>query len=184
MTFNYIDYKLSSTGDIMDYEIIFTSKRIFFVKLSKSLINDYLTMVNDNEVQKYISYQKRTFSLNEEIEWIDNKLKEKAIIFSMLEKKTNDFIGNIEIMNIKDNRGELGIAITPNKQNQHFGQEAIIKIIDYAFNTLNLNEIELNVFNYNHRGIKCYEKVGFVIDGQGKTKDDIHMVIKRENYEV
>lgn len=163
----------------MKYEIIFESERIYFVKLTTELVEEYLKMVNDIEVQKYISHNRKTFELNSEIEWVKNKLKDEAIIFSMIEKETNDFIGNIEIMHIKNKIGEIGIAITPLKQNKHFGQEAITKLIDYAINVLKLEGLDLNVYNFNPRGIKCYEKVGFVIDGKGKTDDDIHMSLKK-----
>lgn len=163
----------------MKYEIIFKSNRINFVKLTQKLVHDYLNMINDIEVQKFISHKRKTHSLEEELEWIKSKLGENAIIFSMIEKKTNEFIGNIEIMEINNNIGEIGIAITRKKQDKNFGQEAIKRLIEYAFSELNLNGLELNVYNSNPRGIKCYEKVGFVIDGQGKTKEDIHMSLKR-----
>ena len=163
----------------MNYEIIFESERINFVKLTEKLVQDYLDMVNDIEVQKYISHNRKTYELNEELEWIKSKLEENAIIFSMIEKESNEFIGNIEIMEIKDNVGEMGIAITPKKQDKHYGQESIKRFIEYAFNDLNLDGLELNVYNFNLRGIRCYEKVGFIKDGQGKTEEDIHMSIKK-----
>ena len=37
----------------MDYEILFESERIYFIKLTEKLVNEYLDMVNDIEVQKY-----------------------------------------------------------------------------------------------------------------------------------
>ena len=163
----------------MKYEIVFESDRINFIKLSQKLVYDYLDMVNDIEVQKFISHKRKTYDLDGEIKWIESKLEENAIIFSMIEKETNEFIGNIEIMGINNNIGEIGIAITPKKQDKHFGQEAIKRLIEYAFSELNLDGLELNVYDFNPRGIKCYEKVGFVIDGQGKTEEDIHMSIKR-----
>ncbi len=163
----------------MEYEIIFESNRIKFIKLSKKLVNDYLDMVNDVEVQRFISHKRKIYSLDGELEWIKSKLEENAIIFSMIEKQTNEFIGNIEIMKINNNIGEVGIAITRKKQNKHFGQEAIKRLIEYSFSELNLDGLELNVYDFNSRGINCYEKVGFVIDGQGKTKEDIHMLLKR-----
>lgn len=163
----------------MKYKIIFESNRINFVKLSQKLVRDYLDMVNDIEVQKFISHKRKTYDLDGELEWIKSKLEENAIIFSMIEKETNEFIGNIEIMEINNNIGKIGIAITSKKQDKNFGQEAIKRLIEYAFSELNLDGLELNVYNFNHRGIKCYEKVGFVIDGQGKTKEEIHMSIKR-----
>lgn len=157
------------------FEIIFETERIYFVRISEELVQEYLTMVNDIEVQKYISHERKVYTLEQELEWVKNKLKENAVIFSMIEKKTGNYIGNIEIMNINNNVGELGIAITPKQQDKHFGQEAIKAFIDYAFNKLNLDELELNVYNFNPRAIHCYEKVGFEKVGQGKTKEDIHM---------
>lgn len=154
----------------MKHEIIFESDRIDFVKLSEKLVDDYLDMVNDIEVQRFISHERKVYSLDGELEWIKSKLEENAIIFSMIEKQTNEFIGNIEIMKINNNIGEVGIAITRKKQDKHFGQEAIKRLIEYSFNELNLNGLELNVYDFNPRGIKCYEKVGFIIDGQGKSK--------------
>ena len=165
----------------MNYEVIFASDRIHFVKLSEDLVNDYLNMVNDTEVQKYISRNRKTYELDGEMEWIKSKLKENSIIFSMIEKETNKFIGNIEIMRINNNIGEMGIAITPNQQNKHFGQEAIKRFIEYSFEDLGLDGLELNVFNFNPRGIRCYEKVGFIKDGHGKTDDEIHMIISKRN---
>lgn len=163
----------------MKYEIVFESDRIYFVKLSKKLVYNYLEMANDFEVQKYISHKVKKYELDAELEWIKSKLETNAIIFSMIEKETNDFIGNIEIMEINNNIGEIGIAITSKKQDNHFGQESIKRLIEYAFNELKLDGLELNVYNFNQKGIKCYEKTGFAIDGQGKTKEDIHMTIKK-----
>lgn len=163
----------------MDYEIIFESDRIYFIKLTEKLVNNYLEMVNDIEVQKYISHKRKTYTLEGEIEWIKEKINENATIYSMIEKETNEFIGNIEIMEINNNIGEIGIAITPKKQDKHYGQEAIKRLIDYSFEQLGLDGLELNVYDFNLRGIKCYEKVGFVKDGVGKTEEDIHMIIKK-----
>ena len=163
----------------MDYEIVFESDRIYFVKLTEKLVNDYLEMVNDIEVQKYISHNRKTIALEDEIEWIKKKINENAIVYSMIEKQTNEFIGNIEIMRINNNIGEMGIAITPMKQDKHYGQEAIKRLIDYSFEQLGLDGLELNVYDFNQRGIKCYEKVGFVKNGVGKAEDEIHMSMKK-----
>ena len=163
----------------MKYEIVFESERINFIKITERLVNEYLEMVNDIEVQKYIGRSRRVYDLDGELKWIKSKIEDKSIIFSMIEKETNEFIGNIEILEIKNNIGEMGIAITPKKQNNHFGQESIKRFIDYSFNDLGLDGLELNVFNFNPRGIRCYEKVGFISDGPGKTEEDIHMIIKK-----
>ncbi len=165
----------------MKYDIVFETERINFIKITKDLVNEYLKMVNDESVQKFINrdHNGKAYTLEEELKWIQARLDEKAVIFSMIEKETNEFIGNIEIMNIENGVGELGITITPEMQDKHFGQEAVKAILDYAFNVLKLDNIYLNVYRTNERGIHYYEKVGFVIDGTGKTDDDIHMTYKK-----
>lgn len=158
---------------------IFTSERINFIKINYDLIDDYLTMVNDKDIQKYISRQTKHFTYDDEVNWIKNKLESKAFIFSMIEKETNNFIGNIEILDINNHIGKLGIVVTKNMQNNHFGTEALKRFIKYSFDNLNINSIALNVFNFNHRAIKCYENVGFKKE-ISKTKDnEIYMILQK-----
>lgn len=161
------------------YEIIFESENILYVKINENLINDYLIMVNDPEVQKGISRKAKIYTYEQELEWVKEKLNEDSTIFSMIEKETNEYIGNVEIMKIIENVGKIEIAITPLKQNKRYGQEAIKSIINYALNIMNLENVDLNVYKTNPRAIHCYEKVGFIRDGVGKTEEDIHMIYKK-----
>lgn len=163
----------------MKYNKVFESERINYVRLNEDLVDDYLTMVNDIDIQKLISTKVRVYTKEDEIDWINTKLKNNECIFSMLEKETDKFIGNIEIMQDEPNIGELGIVITPSMQDKHYGQEAVKRIIDYAFENLNITDLVLDVFDFNERGIHCYEKVGFVQEGTGRTEKDIHMIYKR-----
>ena len=167
-----------------DYLIIFESDRIYFIKITENLLNEYLNMVNDYDVKKYISLSKdeNTITEEQELEWIKGKLNNNAVIFSMIEKDTNNYIGNIEIMSINDNKGELGIAITRNMQDKHFGQESIKTLLKYAFNTLKLEEVFLKVYDFNLRGIACYEKVGFERYDYD-NEHTIYMKVRSEDYE-
>lgn len=161
------------------YEIVFESENIYYVKLDERLVNDYLIMVNDPNVANKISHKTRTYTYEQELNWVKSKLEENALCFSMLEKTTGEYIGNIEILEIKDNIGELGISITASKQDKHYGTESIKALLKYAYGELNLYGMELNVYATNPRAIHCYEKIGFIKDGIGKTEEDIHMRISR-----
>lgn len=164
------------------YNVIFESDNILYVNVDEKLIEDYLVMVNDPEVQKGISHKTRVYTYEQELGWVNEKLAEKAPIFSMIEKETGDYIGNVEIMHVRDGIGEIGIAITPIKQNKHFGQEAMTAIINYALNIMRLDNVDLNVYKTNPKAIRCYEKAGFIADGVGKTEEDLHMTFM--NYEL
>jgi diamine N-acetyltransferase len=78
-------------------------------------------------------------------------------------------VGIISLMNISstDRYAELGIFIGEKQfWNQGFGGEAIELMLAHGFNTLNLNRIYLRVDETNPRGIRCYERVGFIHEGR------------------
>ena len=161
-----------------NYEPVFESENIIYVKLSPLLVDDYLKMINDPSVASKLSHKEHHYNYDDELTWVNKSLESGSSIFSMLEKKTMDFIGNIEI-DINNNIGEIGITITPEKQNKHYGYESLKSIIKYGYDVLNLDSIELNVFSTNLNAIKCYKNVGFVESGKGDDPDDIHMIYKR-----
>ncbi|HVX47052.1 MAG TPA: GNAT family protein [Mycobacteriales bacterium] len=57
------------------------------------------------------------------------------------------------------------ILIGPAGRDRGFGSEATRLIIDHAFDTTELNRIELEVFAFNPRARRVYEKAGFRYEG-------------------
>lgn len=70
------------------------------------------------------------------------------------------------------------------------GSWAIEKALEFAFSDLGLHRVELDVFSFNHRAIRAYEKAGFKREGvlrdaikDGDTyADDILMAILEEEW--
>ena len=155
---------------------IFESENISFVRVTESLVKDYLTMVNDiDHVARFIGRRLEPISEEKEIKWVREKQAEQAVLFSMLEKKTGAFIGNIELMDVADGAGELGIAITASMQEKGYGTEAIPAMVRYGMETLGLRRIFLKVYPDNARAIRVYEKCGF--REYDRTADDVFMEI-------
>ena len=46
-----------------------------------------------------------------------------------------------------------------------YGTEATCLMLDFAFESLNLNRVQLGVFVDNEAGIRAYEKAGFTREG-------------------
>lgn len=157
-------------------EKVFASENISFVKANEELVNDYLELVNDIEnVAQYIGSRREPYSYGDEVKFVRTKLEENAPMFSMIESKSGEFIGNIEFMDIKDRTGELGIAITAKKQNMNYGTEAIKRMLEYGFDKMGLKRIILKVYPNNERAIHVYEKCGFV--KYDTTEKDIFMEV-------
>ncbi|MBP9041497.1 MAG: GNAT family N-acetyltransferase [Anaerolineaceae bacterium] len=72
-----------------------------------------------------------------------------------------------------------------------YGTEAMQLILEYAFQGLNLNRVNLNVFAFNTRAIRSYEKCGFRYEGtqreviykEDQRWDVIDMGILRSEWE-
>ena len=144
------------------YEKVFESNNIVFVKINEKLINEYLDLVNTPSIQDLVNSKRKVISLEKELEWIKSKIENNDYVFSMLEKDTNMFIGNVELMDYDGKSAELAISITEGMQNKHYGQEAITIMINYAFNVLGLEQLNAVVFSHNERSLHCLEKYGFV----------------------
>ena len=91
-----------------------------------------------------------------------------TIIFTICDKKTGNILGETAFFRI-DWVGRMAtfyIAIA-GKENHHkgFGTETVKLMIEYAFETLNLNRVQLHVATKNIAAIKAYKRNGFIIEG-------------------
>ena len=155
---------------------VFETENISFIRVSESLLPDYLAMVNDiDHVARFIGDRRKPFSEAQEKGWVRQKLAEDGPLFSMIEKETCAFIGNIELMDVADGSAELGVAITAAMQDKGYGTEAVRAMVEYGMDTLGLNRVFLKVFPDNARAIRVYEKCGF--RAYDRTESDVFMEI-------
>lgn len=163
----------------MDMNVIFESENIIYVRPSFDLVPQYLEMVNDIEnVAKFIGERRTLLTEQEEIDYIKDKMDKDATMFSMLEKDTREFIGNIEFFNRVDDEAEWGIVITTKMQNKGYGKEALRRSVEYGFNELDLKRIYLEVYANNPRAIHIYENCGF--KEYDRTDVDVFMEILKD----
>ncbi|MHB1005269.1 MAG: GNAT family N-acetyltransferase [Chloroflexota bacterium] len=67
-------------------------------------------------------------------------------------------------------RATLGIRLSAGEVNKGYGTDAILTVLDHAFNRLRLAQVDLDVAEENHRAQRCYLKCGF------------HFVRRRQDY--
>lgn len=86
----------------------------------------------------------------------------------LIETKQKKAIGFISLGEIdKENKkAELGMLIGEKAfWNRGYGTNALITLLDYLFTKQDFNRIGLEVFDYNLRAKKVYEKIGFKVEG-------------------
>ena len=159
--------------------VIFESENILYIRPAFDLVPEYLEMVNDIEnVARFIGDRREPLTEKDEIDYIKNKMDNNATMFSMIEKKTNKFIGNIEFFNRVFEEAEWGIVITTKMQNKGYGKESLKRSVEYGFNDLGLTRIYLSVYANNPRAIRVYEECGF--KEYERDEVDIFMEITKE----
>ena len=143
-------------------DVVFESEHILYVRPSFDLVPDYLEMVNDIEhVARFIGERREPYTEEEERSYMREKIEQGATMFSMLEKETGRFIGNMEFMNRQGDEAEWGIVMTRRMQDRGYGTEALKRAVEYGFGELGLRRIWLGVYADNARAIHVYEKCGF-----------------------
>lgn len=61
---------------------------------------------------------------------------------------------------------DLGIWIAEEHWSEGLGTDAVRTLCRFGFREMNLNRIALHVYDFNARGIRAYEKVGFREEGR------------------
>jgi RimJ/RimL family protein N-acetyltransferase len=86
--------------------------------------------------------------------------------FNIVDAKEEKIIGHAEIVVQDQNTCKIDKLIIGDQSNRGkgTGQEVIRKLLEYAFINLSAEKVELNVFDWNTAGIRCYEKCGFVMN--------------------
>jgi len=94
--------------------------------------------------------------------------------FKVVNSKTNVAIGHAEVY-LTDEFVYLGRIIIGDKEQRGkgLGQQIVNLLLDFVFSTFHKTKVELNVFDWNVGAIKCYEKVGFVINPNKKIERQI-----------
>jgi RimJ/RimL family protein N-acetyltransferase len=149
-------------------------KRIRLRAAEKTDIDVFYQWVNDPEVTENLTL---VFPMSrvEEERWYENMLqqppsKHVMVIETQDDQQAGDWraIGNCQFISIdwRNRSAELGIMIGEKSLwNQGYGTETMRTLLQHGFETLNLHRIWLQVYAKNQRGIRAYEKAGFVHEG-------------------
>ena len=88
--------------------------------------------------------------------------------YAILRKEDRVYLGDVVLSGIdEDNRsGAFRIALTgPDVFGKGYGTEATRLLLGYAFDVVGLHRVSLEVFDFNPRAQRAYEKAGFVREG-------------------
>lgn len=177
----------------MKYYKKLVGERVYLSPVNVDDANTFVKWMNDFEVTDYIGRSENLLTLPAEEAWLKSMVEGKNYLFSIVKNEDDKLIGNIELQNVNhtDRRATIGILIgEAEERSKGYGTEAINLLLDFAFNYLNINSVNLTLIAVNERAKRCYEKVGFKEFGRqresryvnGKYYDTIYMDILKSEF--
>ena len=161
-------------------------------------IPKFVEWLNDTDVRQYLMIY---FPMSQAFEekWFEENVNkppaEQVLVIEVFTESGWKAIGNTSLMNISDidRNAEIGIFIGEKSEwNKGHGRKAMKLMLNYGFNTLNLNRIFLQVYENNLRGIRAYKATGFIEEGRmrqakflnGKYLDILLMSVLRDEWQA
>ncbi|HEY6976407.1 MAG TPA: GNAT family protein [Chitinophagaceae bacterium] len=142
------------------------SERLILRKIENKDANEIFTLRSDERVMKFID-RPRAKSI-EDARTLINKMdealvKNEGITWGITLKPGLKIIGTIGYWRIiKEHfRAEIGYQLHFDLQGKGIMQEALVKVLDYGFNIMQLHSVEANVNPGNLPSIKLLEKNNF-----------------------
>ncbi len=152
----------------MKYHRKLVGEKCYLSPVSMEDIEKYTEWVNDLETGMFMLLASGVYTVEKEKRMLES-LIERAVVFAIIDKESNKLVGNCGLHEISSvhRKAVFGIFIGDKSYwSAGIGTEATKLILDFGFNILNLNQISLDVMEYNKRAIRCYEKCGFVQVGR------------------
>ncbi len=174
----------------------FSNNKVRLRAHAASDVDDNVRWMNDVEVTRNLGQVGRV-SREQEAEHITRLQRhEDGYDFAIeaIDGPEPKYIGNIDLFHLdQHNRNaEVGIAIGEHDYwSKGYGSAALRLLLEFGFGELNLHRIYLRVFDFNRRGVRAYEKVGFKHEGrlrhggyvEGEYHDDFLMSILKSEWE-
>ena len=150
------------------------TERLLLRRMTPNDAEEILRLRSNEEVMKFID-RERTKSIEDAnlfLKKIDDSINSNnGIMWGItLKEEPGKLIGNIGYWRlIKEHyRAEVGYMLHPSFWNKGIMKEALLRLIDFAFDDMNLHSIEANINPGNKASAMLLESTGFIKEAHFK----------------
>ena len=145
-------------------------ERVYLRAAERTDIPLFVRWLNDADTASFLSIRSPMSVVMEE-RWFDQMVAAQGkesyhFVICMLEDDRP--IGTVGLFNLDTVNGNAGIGISIGEKDlwgQGLGTDAMLALLDFGFGQLRLERMWLDVYDYNERARRSYEKCGFVLEG-------------------
>src|SRR5215470_10614850 len=145
---------------------ILKTERLTLRQLAINDEQEIFTLRSDREINKYLDRQLSN-TIDDARNFInkvnENINKNDSLYWAITLSDKNILVGTICLYNLSDenDKCEIGYELLTTFQGQGIMKEAVEKVIDYAFNTINVQKIEAFFHRDNLSSIRLLDKFSF-----------------------
>jgi len=140
------------------------AEEIFFLR-SNDMVNKYIDRHKAKDIDEVIAFINKV-----NIGVANNNWLYWAICF----KDNPKLVGTICLWNLNEdeNKAEVGYELNPEYQGKGIAKDSLSMVVDFGFNTLQIDKIEAYTHKENLTSTKLLEKFNFVRDPHEESKID------------
>jgi len=155
----------------------------------------FVRWINDPLINQFILSGRFPVNTSKEMSWIEGLYKDDSrAVFAICLTDNDLHIGvcGMDTISWVDRATSAGIFIGERSlHGKGHGTEAMKLLVCHAFETLNLNRVELGVYEHNTAARRSYEKLGFTVEGtkrqarfaNGQYRDELIMAVLRDEWD-
>lgn len=143
-------------------------KQIYLRAMEPEDMEMYREMINDSEVSRTVVGWSFPVSRKEQMDWYNRVVSDVNKRFTICMLEDDKPVGMVTLTDIDlVNRSAFhGIKLHPAcPKGKGVGTDAVMTLMEYAFNQLNLNRLDGEWFLYNKASKQLYEKCGWHEEG-------------------
>jgi len=174
---------------------VLESDRMLIKPIEREDLSFLLDLRWDKEIMDHLIHD--PISRGSQEKWFERLTQSDDIALSIFVKDGKDpsgkeIAGTVGLynFNFRHQRATWRVRISPNFQGKGIAFETVNMVLDYGFNTLNLNKIVSDSFSDNAAIVKLSEKLGFKDEGllkshyfhQGCFRDAINFGLLRDDF--
>ena len=140
-------------------------------------ISSIRAWVNDESATRYLStryWPPQTMVDTQEFLSRMLQSSHNACNFVIADRESGRYIGQMDMFRVdwRLRQGEIGMVIADaNERGRGIGTEALLLMERFAFRTLGLERLELEVHMQNAAALRCYEKAGLPLPAPEEKKE-------------
>ena len=157
-----------------------SGSKVTLVQLEISRLEEYVALIGDEETSAWTA-SSGSFTIEQLTHWLQTRPgATERLDWAIIENATQEFVGEIVLNEFDADQKSMNmrIALRTGKTSRGLGTQALEMVIQFAFESLSLSSLTLEVLKHNERAIRSYTKCGFLKTGEITEDGQVFLQMK------